>query len=323
MPAARHNSVSTRTLFSSRAKKQVGLGCWAFGGLYWGGQKDKDSFAAMSAALDCGIDHWDTALAYGNGRSEKLCGSFLEGRRDQVFLATKGQLGKKPESLIKSLHKSLRNLHTDRVDLFYIHWPRSDIDMRPHMELLERERVKGTLRAIGVSNFSIEHMRQISEVGTIDAHQLCYSLYWRRHEQDSIPYCIEHGIPIITYSSLAQGVLTGKFPRSPHFDPGDQRPRTIFFQKDVWPRLYEVTQALKEIARALNCPLQHLALQWLAQRPGVTQVLVGARNSHHIHQNAAAFDQQVSKKTIDRITAISDSISALYPNEENIFKFVP
>lgn len=310
------------SIFSCYPGKQIGLGCWAFGGLHWGRQEDKDSFAAMGAALDNGIDHWDTALAYGNGHSEKLCGTFLNGKRDQVFLATKGQLGKKPESLIKSLHKSLKNLRTDRVDLFYIHWPRSGIDMRPHMERLQKERQKGTIQAIGVSNFSIQNMRQVREAGPIDAHQLCYSLYWRQHENDVIPYCIEHHIPVIIYGSLAQGILTGKFPRHPNFPKGDTRPSTVFFQKDVWPHLYAATEELKQIARQLNCPLQHLALQWLAQQAGVSSILVGARNSRQVHENARAFDQPISQKIINAMTAISDDISKHYPNEENIFRVV-
>lgn len=241
---------------------------WAVGPLVLqagGRQDDKDSLDALEASIEAGWTHWDTAAVYGNRHSERLCGQVLKGCRDKIFLATKGFLSKKPKTIIESLYKSLECLGTDYVDLFYIHWPVPGLDMRPHFALLEEERKKGTLRAIGVSNFAVEDMQQVSEVSRIDAHQLCYSLYWRQLEKTVIPYCRKNNIDIVAYSPLAQGILTGKFSQQPTFIEGDNRPNVVFFEKEIWPKIYTATEKLKEWASPQNCPVSHLALQWLKQ----------------------------------------------------------
>ncbi len=301
----------------------IALGCWVFGGDHWGEQSDADSIDAMKTAWELGLTHWDTALGYGSGHSETLCVKFLKGKWDQVFLATKGHPGRKPESIIKSLNKSLSNLSTDYIDLYYFHWPRSDVDMRPHMELLEKEREKGTIGAIGVSNFSLEQMKQLNEVGKIDAHQLCYNLYWRAAEECLIPYCVNNDIAVVTYSSIAQGILTGKFPFRPVFKTGDFRPNTVFFQSDVWPHLFAATEKLKTITAEMNSPLQHLALQWVVQQSDITSVIVGARNGRQVNENAHALDRACPSEVMKKITDISNHVKSCLPYENNIFKYNP
>ena len=297
----------------------LALGCMTFGA----NEKDEDSLGAMQTAWDLGITHWDTALAYGSGHAESLCGKFLKGKWDQVFLATKGMPGKKPESIIKSLHKSLKNLGTDTVDLFYMHWPRSDVDMRPHFELLERERKLGTIGAIGVSNFSLEQLKHVREAATIDAHQLCYNLYWRKAEADMIPYCEENNIAVISYSSIAQGILTGKFSHDPVFESNDSRSHTVFFQSDVWPYLSATTKKLKLIATAIDCPLHHIAIQWVIEQKVINSVIVGARNGSQVRDNVASLDRKIPVEIIKKVTEISNEAIKHLPDEENIFKYYP
>ena len=118
---------------------------------------------------------------------------------------------------------SLDRLGVDFVDLYYIHWPRTGWDMRPSMEGLERARAEGKIGAVGVSNFSVAEMEQVAEVGTIDAHQLGYNLIWRYAEEDVIPWCRAHGVKVVVYSTMAHGILTGKFGRDPGLREGDQR----------------------------------------------------------------------------------------------------
>lgn len=302
---------------------KLGLGCWAFGGKDWGGQRDEDSLAAMSAAWEAGITHWDTALGYGSGRSERLCGNFLQGKWDRVFLATKANIGRKPDSLIKSLHKSLKNLGTDSVNLFYIHYPRSGLDMRPHMELLERERDRGTIGAIGISNFSVAQMEHISEAGRIDVCQIGYNLLWRRPEKDIIPWCIRHGIAIVTYGTLAMGILTGKFPERPTFAGDDVRPVTVYFREEVWPGLCTTTQKLNSIADRCGIPLHHLAIRWAAAQPGISSVLVGARNAEQVKSNAEAWNHDLPENILEELSALSDDVDRLYGDETSIFGYHP
>lgn len=176
----------------------------------------------MQAALANGIDHFDTATGYGEGASEKLVGRFLKGRREQVYLATKaGIQDENPQTMLDSVRRSLDRLNTDTIDLYYIHWPRSDLDIRPAMEGLQLARAQGLVKAVGVSNFSAAQMARVSQVGQIAANQIPHSLLWRSPERDAIPYCRAHGIGVITYGTIGYGILTGKFERKLSFQPED------------------------------------------------------------------------------------------------------
>lgn len=309
---------------SSEAHNVLSLGCWAFGGSGWNGQEDADSLSAMEKAFEKGLTHFDTAMAYGGGRSEKLVGEFIKGKREQLYIATKGNTSEgKAEPIINSLDKSLGNLGVDCIDLYYIHWPNKDFDMRPVVEGLEKERAKGKFKQLGVSNFSVEQMKQAMEVGTIDAHQLCYSLVWRFDEGDIIPFCIENNIDLVTYSSLGQGILTGKFPKDPKFEGDDVRQGTTLFKEDVWPHIYEGVEEMKVVAEEAGRPLADLAIQWVAKQAGVASVLVGARNADQVERNAVAMDGEIAAEYLDKLTDISNRTIEKIPDSGNIFQYYP
>lgn len=314
------------TTIGPEAKEQcaLGLGCWVFGGAQWGGQEDDHSMSAMQTALDYGVNHFDTATGYGGGRSETIVGNFLQGKREQVYLASKffpGQLT--ADYAYEQLEASLTRLGTDYVDLYYIHWPSTGNDLRPVMEGLERAREHGKLRAIGVSNFNLDQMGQLMEVGTIDAHQLCYNLFWRFAEEEIIPFCVNNNIAVVTYSSIAQGILTGKFPRDPVFKEGDSRASMVFFDDDVWPHVYESVETLKKIAERAEWPLTHLAIRWAMDQSGIASVLVGARDGKQMAENAAALDDDPPDGLLDRMTIISEDTMLHIPDVGNIFRFYP
>lgn len=304
--------------------KPLALGGWVFGDDSWEGAKRDLLHKAMEQALASDIRHFDTAADYGNGASERLIGQFLDARRDQVFLATKTNLDEMDSDLMMTkVDESLARLQTDVIDLFYIHWPRQGQDMRPLMEGLERARERGKIRAIGVSNFSVAQMAQLSEVGRIDAHQLCYNLFWRVAEDDIIPYCRLHDIAVVTYSSIAQGVLAGKFARNPGLKEGDQRANTVHFEATVWPHIYEGVQELKVLAAELDRPLTDLAIRWVLRQPGINTAIVGAKDSAQVEQNAAALRGDIPDQTFDRMSAISDSVIAKMPNSGNMYRYYP
>jgi len=300
----------------------LSLGCWAFGGAQWGGQEDQDSAAAIHAALDLGITHFDTAQGYGAGRSEKLCGQELKGVRDQVFLATKTAAGS-AQAMLDAVDVSLERLRTDTIDLFYIHWPQKDVDLADTMTGLEKARETGKIRGIGVSNFSVEQMKRAKTAGRIDAHQLCYNLLWRWDEEDIIPFCTNNDIGVVTYSSIAQGILTGKFPRQPHFPEGDQRPQTVHFDPAVWPHVFTAVEAMKGVAEVAGRPLAHLAIRWVAEQPGIASVLVGARNASQVRQNHGAMAGEIDRDVPARLTSISDEAIRHIPDAGNIFRYYP
>ena len=303
----------------------LGLGCWAFGGGAWGGQDDDQSRAAIEAALDAGMNHFDTARAYAQGKSERVIAPFVQANREQVFLATKGNAPKATAADIRQqFEASLEDLGVDSVDLYYIHWPRTGKDMKPVLEEMEKMRSEGLIKAIGVSNFSVEQMQDVSTVAKVDAHQLCYNLLWRPLEAEVIPYCRENGIAVVTYSSMAQGILTGKFgPQRPDFPQGDQREKNTLFDRGAWPHIAAGVERMQAIAQREGQPLVNLAVQWVARQPGVVSVLLGARSAQQAAQNAAAYAKPVSDEALAELTAISDEVIPHIPDTGNIFQFYP
>lgn len=303
----------------------MGLGTWSYGG-EWGPQQDADSAEALRLALDLGITHIDTAEAYGRGHSEELIGRAIQGRRDELFLATKGfpcwgDLSK--ACYAEKIDESLRRLGTDFIDLYYIHWPMTDRDMRPPMEAIVEAKRAGKVGAVGVSNFTVEEMEQVGEVGKIDAHQFCYNLYWREPEREILPYCREHGIAAVTWSTIAEGILTGKFPRDVSFPEGDHRRNGVLFSEDVWPHVYEGTEKIKKLADDAGVPITHLAMQWVARRDGVANILVGCRNADQVRRNVEALSTNVPDEVFERMTAIGDEVWSHVPDVVNILRWHP
>lgn len=319
-PSIRHTRIGS----DFRPQLPLGLGGSWFVPYSTPGVEDAQLTDALAAAYENGVRHFDTAGGYGNGHSEEIYGAFLSNKRGEIFLASKADPAESTSAAMTSeIDASLRRLRTDYIDLFYIHWPRSGADMRPVMEALERARSAGKIRAAGVSNFAVSHMRQVQEVGRIDAHQLGYNLLWRYAEEDVMPFCIENGIAVVTYSSLAHGILTGKFERILSLAPEDQRNRILPFRADIWPHVHAGVEKLKAIAGELDRPLMHLAIRWNISRPGITSVLVGARNRAQAEANIGALAGAIPPDVFDRMTSISDDIVRHIPNEGNLFNHHP
>lgn len=312
---------------SDKLHSPLGLGGTTFGPDQWSGAEDANLLAGMETALERGINHFDTGAGYGDGYSESLIGRFMAaeaGRRERIFLASKANLDEiTAQAMLNAIDGSRARLQTDVIDLYYIHWPRTGKDMRPWMEGLETARQRGMIRAVGVSNFSVEQMEQVSQVGKIDAHQLCYHLLWRFPERDLIPYCIQHEIAVVTYASLAHGILTGKFPRETSFPEGDHRRSILMFRDDVWSGVYDSVEAFKAVAERSGRSLVHLAIRWLLRQPGVTSVLVSARNARQALSNAAALDGDIPDGVFEELTAISDGAKDRVPDEGNPYGYHP
>ncbi len=312
---------------SEKNHARLGMGGSFYGLDHSSGQGEADILAAMEAALDNGITHFDTASGYGNGYSERLIGRFMaadSSRRDRIFLASKFASDDiSAQAMIKAIDDSRLRLQTDMIDLYYIHWPRTGRDLRPLIEGLETARQQGKVQAIGVSNFSVEQMTQLSEVGQIDAHQLGYNLLWRYDEQDVILYCAEHNIAVVVYSALAHGILAGKYQRQLDFIKGDQRWSITLFRDTVWPHVYEATETFKALAARTDHPLTHLAIQWLLHQRGVTSVLVGAKNKAQALANVKALQAKVPDNVLGELTMLSNRALHYIPDEGNPFGYHP
>ncbi|MEX0325899.1 MAG: aldo/keto reductase [Puniceicoccaceae bacterium] len=296
----------------------IGLGCWALGGKGWGGQSEKDAMEVMASAFDHGIRHFDTARIY--GVSEELVGRFLEDRRSGIFLASKVYPRGDGAYVRAELEQSLKRLRTDFIDLYYLHWPVDGWDITEQMAALVEAKAEGLIGSIGVSNYSVGQLQQALKIGAVDYLQTGYHLFWRQAEESVIPFCLEKGIRVVSYSSLGQGILTGKFPKEPAFPKGDHRAdRVIHFHPDVWPHVYRAVEKLQALAQSVDQPLAHLALQWCAGQAGIDTVLVGARNRKQMLENASALEDTVEPAVLQAMTAISDAVLPLLPPGKHIF----
>lgn len=159
----------------------IAMGCWPIvGDFTWGPQDEADSIATIHAALDAGINFFDTAEMYGNGYSEELLGRALAGRRHEVVIASKvGSEHLAADQVIRAGEGSLRRLRTDYIDLYQIHWPSRTVPLAETMAALERLRQQGKVRAIGVSNFGLGDLGDLLAIGRPETNQLPYSLLWR------------------------------------------------------------------------------------------------------------------------------------------------
>ena len=192
------------------------MGLWQAGKEMWVGIEDKQTTQAIRAAFDAGITTFDTAEAYGRGHSERILASALSENRDQVIYATKVFANHlKFDQVLEACHRSLKNLQTDYIDLYQIHWPSgsfglSEVPIGETMGALNELKDQGKIRAIGVSNFSRPQLQEAIQYGQIDSLQPPYSLFWRQVEKDTMSFCVENKITILAYSPMAQGLLTEK-----------------------------------------------------------------------------------------------------------------
>jgi aryl-alcohol dehydrogenase-like predicted oxidoreductase len=278
---------------------------------YWGKCDDDVSIRTIHKALEVGINYLDTAPAYGGGHSEEVVGRGLAGRREDVVLSTK--VAAVPHRIRESLDTSLERLQTDYVDIFFVHWPRRSEPLAKTMEILEELRAEGRIRAIGVSNFTVEMIEMASKYGTVDAVQPPYNLIWRFIEDDVLPYSRAHDIGVVTYSSLAQGLLTGTLGLNTTLPGDDMRPRSILWQSENYGKCLYTTERLRPVAEELDVSLAQLALRWLASQPGVTTTLVGAREPEEIADAAKALNWEIDDATMAYVQEISDEIYISMP----------
>ncbi len=295
-----------RTLGMSDLKiSPVLMGTWQAGKEMWAGIDDAQSTRAIRAAVEAGVTTFDTAAAYGKGHSERILGAALSEVRAEVILATKVFANRlKFNQVIDSCHQSLKNLNTDYIDLYQIHWPAGSFGTRsvPIEETLaamNKLQEKGKIRAIGVSNFSCAQLEEAARYARIDSLQSPYSLFWRHIERDAMSYCRENNISILAYSPMAQGLLTGKFAQGHEFEKGDHRSKNRLFKPQNFQRVQQALDSLRPIAEKNAASLAQLALAWVISHAG-TCAIAGARNADQVVQNARAAEIVLSDNDLAR-----------------------
>ena len=290
------------------------IGTWQAGKKMWVGIEDEESIQAIRAAYEAGITTVDTAEIYGEGHSEQIVAKALSDVRDKVVYASKVFANHlKYDQVIEACDRSLKNLQTDYIDLYQIHWPSGSfnnevVPIEETMKALNKLKEQGKIRAIGVSNFSHTQLEEASQYGRIDSLQPPYSLFWRQVETDAMPYCVDNNISILAYSSLAQGLLTGKFGLDHNFAEGDHRSKNKLFQGENYQRAQQALDQLRPIAEEHNCTLAQLALAWLIAQPQ-TNAIAGARTASQAKDNAKAASVNLSTETLKQIDRIGKQVT--------------
>ena len=307
---------------SGIAASAVGLDTWAIGGWMWGGTDKAQSIAAIQASIDEGISLIDTAPAYGQGLAEEIVGNAIRGRRDKVVLATKcglvwhttkgnhffdydgrpvhRHLGR--ESIAYEVEQSLKRLGTDYIDHYVTHWQDPTTPIAEAMDALEALKAQGKIRSIGASNVSVAHVEAYLAAGQLDAVQQEYSMVVRGIENDLLPLCKGHGVSVLSYSSLALGLLSGKIGPDRAFSGDDHRRDNPRFSVANREKVARLMLDIGPIANGHDATEAQIVIAWTLQQPGITFALCGARSPQQARENAAAARINLSPKEISRIS---------------------
>lgn len=285
----------------------VGLGGWALGGGYdWGNIEFADVQNTVCAALDAGINLIDTAPVYGS--SEEVLGRALTGRRQDVVLCTKCGLVKngswtdhdlRPETIIRQLENSLKNLKTDYIDVCFIHYLDPKIPWQNALETLTRLQAQGKIRYMGVCNVPPEILTQMAATGQVACAQDELSLLHPAKGQAALKVCEQYGLGFMAYGSLCGGILSGKYTKAPNFRRADAR---NYFYKcyrgEDFERAKQTVVRVQQVATQKGVTSAQVALAWVLNQSSVTCALTGARSAAQITQNAHAAHVKLSTEEL-------------------------
>jgi aryl-alcohol dehydrogenase-like predicted oxidoreductase len=297
------------------------LGTWAIGGWMWGGTEEKKSIEAIQSSIENAITTIDTAPAYGMGLSEEIVGKAIKGKRDQVVIATKCGLRwdendktirsphrdfKKnpveihrdlsPKSIIHECEQSLKRLNIDAIDIYQIHWPDPVTPIEESWNSMVKLKKQGKVRAIGVSNFSLDLIKTTHAIHPIDSIQPPYSLVRRDIEKDIIPFAQANQISVIVYSPLERGLLTGKYKAGQTFPTGDHRSDKKTFKPEYLRKIQDALTEIKPIADKHHATISQVIINCTIHRPGITAALIGARDANQAKENAFAASLELTNQ---------------------------
>ena len=297
------------------------LGAWNMGGQKgWGPESEDAAVALIHHVLDSGCNFIDTARGYGRGRSEEIVGKGIEGRRDQVVIATK-MLQCAPDQVTANIEASLTCLDTDYIDLYICHWPVPSLPLEPFFEEMVRQREAGKIRAIGVSNFNRQQMETAAKFGVVSL-QPPFSILWRVAD-DVLDFCRGNGVAVTPYSPLAQGLLTGRYTRESARSPGGPRDSNVLFSEDVLPDSLKVAAEVDRIADRMGCTSAQVALAWVLRTPGITCALVGASRPSQWDENAGALDLALSEDDYRSLDQAGKAVWDRFDPEDALWGWKP
>ena len=301
---------------------RVALGCGNFGGVgsapqfFGAGESEEEAFALMDAAWALGIRLFDTADAYGGGRSERWIGAWIRARGVRPVVTTKvfhsvvgdpRDRGLAPERVRRRLAESLDRLGLEGVDLYLTHEPDPDTPLRVTLEVLAELAAEGRVRAFGLSNVGAAELDEALALAPVACVQNSYSLLDREVEDELLPLCEHRGVAFTAYGPLAGGWLTGKYRRGAAPPPSSRmalRPQPYEHLREE--RVYRGLAALAEHAARRGVDTATLALAWLLGEPRVTSVILGPRRPAHLESARAALELHLSPDERAELRAVFD-----------------
>jgi myo-inositol catabolism protein IolS len=317
----------------------LGAGCWAYGGgEYWGRQAQDDVNAVVRRAVELGVNYFDTAEAYNDGRSESALGAAIKGLpRDRLIIGTKVSPSHcRPATLAAHCEASLRRLGTDYVDLYMVHWP-----IHPHsirhftrdealiahppavadaFAALLALQAQGKVRWLGVSNFGVARLTEaLGFCPELALDELPWSLLARAIELEILPFCRQRGLGVLGYMTLLQGLLADIYPSLKDVPAWQRRTRHFHWQSCELTRHGEegaevetetAIQSLRALARAAGMTLPELALKWALAGAGIACCLVGARTAAELEANVRAASAPLDSELVRRLNAATQPLLA-------------
>jgi len=308
------------------------VGCWQFGsGDYWGNHSQREANNVVSAALDVGINTFDTAEVYNSGESERSLGIALRGRRDKAVVISKISPSN-CRHVRRHCVESLQRLGMDYLDVYMIHWPINTLSVQhfasneqliespPTIEdtcqQLDELKREGLIRSIGISNFGRIQMEEVAATGIqVDVNELTYNIVSRAIEAEIAPCCTEHNISIIGSMGLQQGLLAGIYrtaddvpkhqAHSRHFANHRGKETSRHYEEGAEQEIFEVVDRLRGIADELNIPVAQLSIAWILKKPFIASTLVGTSNVDNLKMNVQAAILDIP----DEVEALIDKIS--------------
>jgi len=306
------SAMQTRRI-GSLSVSVVGLGCNNFGMTI----DAKESAGVVNAALDAGINFFDTADMYGSTDSERFLGKALGSRRPEAIIATKFGLpanddflgGAKPAYVRRACDASLKRLDADRIDLYQLHKPDPSVPIADTLAAMNELVIAGKVREIGCSNFSAEQLRDAKAAvaagaATFVSVQNQYSLLHRDPEQDVLPECARLGLAFLPYFPLANGLLTGKYKQGVA-PPKGTRMQMSWAASGLTEKNFAVVEGLRAVAAAGGHSLLELAFSWLLRNEAVASVIAGATRPEQVRANAQAAAWRISAEDLAAIDRTS------------------
>lgn len=290
----------------------VALGCWPIAGMTSLDVNDVDSLKTIQAAIDSGINFLDTAYCYGaNGESERLIARSLNGRRDDLVIASKGGIhwdqqltqhnDASPARIKQECDESLQRLQVDHIDLYYLHGPDPRVPISETAGAFADLIESGKIRYAGASNCNLTQLDEFISVCPIAAVQPRYNMLQRGIENELVPWCLERNIGIVHYWPLMKGLLAGKIRRGHSFDPQDKRLKYPIFHGANFEAAQKLLDTLDPISEKLGKTVSQIVVNWCFHRSGITATLCGAKRDWQIIETAGAMGWELDDDSRNQI----------------------